>query len=497
MKYLVIYDDRWEVSADVQRIVGAKRFSSLRFKRRTLHKRFREMADSASCDAIETVSGEGDAQSLLQRGNQQYRGWRVLYWPSCVVIPNDEQGLTFINKLRFGQDSFVIAETGHGRGPAMLAINWDQAEGLISRSVTDAWQDFYEYSHQDLRSLNNQVGVSDLLRRENILSLLSGTFDARHFNDLIQSDWVVRKQSRDRDKMRREAAVYNLLPAAMKPFFLPALDYVDDGSSASYTTERIYVPDLALQWIHQAIDEDSFDVLLTRLSGFVQERVSENQLSASQVSASQLSASRPTNGTHQTALLLDKVDQRLANLLQTPVGKQVEYLLQQHCPAYSLTVSHDRYRNHWHRLGLKKRPRVVSHGDLCFSNILFDSQTKFMKFIDPRGGDSLDDLLLDPIYDIAKLSHSITGLYDFINHDLFEISFGPNLELSIKILAPNLESYQLRFYQAMEMIGFSRREIRVAECSLFLSMLPLHADIPKKVLGFAMTAGRILDELDG
>ena len=481
MKYLTIYDDRWEVAANVQQVVGAKRFASLRHKRRTLVKRFKEMADAAKFDAIEVISGDGDAQSLLQRGRQQYKGWRVLFWPSCVVVPQGEEGLTFVKKLRYGQDSFVVAGTGYGQGPAMLAISWDETEDLLARSVSDVWRDFYQFSFNQLRVLDNQVELSDLLRRENILSLLSGTFDARHFNALTQSDWLVRKQSVDRDKMRREAAVYDLLPPKMKPFFLPALEYSDEGSSAWYTTERIYVPDLALQWIHQAIDVDSFDLLLTRLCCFISERQVE------------LNASKKSD---QEALLVGKVESRLNSLMKTQVGQQVESLLEKHRPESSLKKMLQRYRRHWNTLGLKHRPRVISHGDLCFSNILFDPQTKFMKFIDPRGGDTIDDLFLDPIYDIAKLSHSITGLYDFVNHDLFDISFQPDLSIEIELFTPNLGEFQHRFFMAMETVGFTRREVRVAECSLFLSMLPLHADIPKKVLGFALIASRILDELD-
>ena len=37
--------------------------------------------------------------------------------------------------------------------------------------------------------------------------------------------------------------------------------------------------------------------------------------------------------------------------------------------------------------------------------------------------------------------------------------------------------------------------VRAVELSLFLSMLPLHADHPDKLMGFALIAGQILDEL--
>ena len=57
---------------------------------------------------------------------------------------------------------------------------------------------------------------------------------------------------------------------------------------------------------------------------------------------------------------------------------------------------------------------VESHGDLCLSNILacYDGN---VRFIDPRGSDSI---WLDEYYDMAKLSQSIMGGYDFIINDI-------------------------------------------------------------------------------
>ncbi|MEL6209825.1 MAG: capsular biosynthesis protein, partial [Pseudomonadota bacterium] len=40
-------------------------------------------------------------------------------------------------------------------------------------------------------------------------------------------------------------------------------------------------------------------------------------------------------------------------------------------------------------------------------------------------------------------------------------------------------------------------QVRGVEVSLFLSMLPLHADQPRKLAGFALVAAAILEELEG
>ncbi len=56
------------------------------------------------------------------------------------------------------------------------------------------------------------------------------------------------------------------------------------------------------------------------------------------------------------------------------------------------------------------------HGDFCFSNITYDFAIIRIKTIDPRGLTPNNELTIygDTQYDIAKLSHSVLGLYDWI-----------------------------------------------------------------------------------
>ena len=64
----------------------------------------------------------------------------------------------------------------------------------------------------------------------------------------------------------------------------------------------------------------------------------------------------------------------------------------------------------------------IVHGDLCLSNILYDLRSRICKLLDPRGSFGAAGIYGDPRYDVAKLYHSIYGLYDFITNDLFHVS---------------------------------------------------------------------------
>lgn len=136
----------------------------------------------------------------------------------------------------------------------------------------------------------------------------------------------------------------------------------------------------------------------------------------------------------------------------------------------------------------------VMHGDFCFSNILLDSRSDALKVIDPRGMNELGEMVIagDQKYDLAKLAHSVLGLYDFIiagRYQLLETASG-DTEISFNLDA-RLESIQKDFLATEFLPGFSTREIMPLVVLLFLSMLPLHADRPDRQRAMKLNAIRL------
>lgn len=121
----------------------------------------------------------------------------------------------------------------------------------------------------------------------------------------------------------------------------------------------------------------------------------------------------------------------------------------------------------------------VLHGDLCFSNMLFDSRGLRLKLIDPRGLDSVGDFTIygDLKYDYAKLAHSVIGLYDFIISGDFYIE---NASSSDVILHFNIDNriveIQTLFAELVFLEGLQLKDILSSVILLFFSMLPLHND---------------------
>ena len=118
-----------------------------------------------------------------------------------------------------------------------------------------------------------------------------------------------------------------------------------------------------------------------------------------------------------------------------------------------------------------------------------------LRMIDPKGAKEEEDLWTDPWYDLAKLSHSICGRYDFFNSGLYRVEIGEDLKLGLHIEFEN-QAYVELFQKYLEKNQFSYPVVRLYEASLFLSMLPLHMDNPQKVFGFLLNGIEILQEVE-
>ncbi len=123
----------------------------------------------------------------------------------------------------------------------------------------------------------------------------------------------------------------------------------------------------------------------------------------------------------------------------------------------------------------------VIHGDLCFSNILYNHPTKTIRLIDPRGlFGHLSGVWGDPYYDYAKLSHSVNSFYDVIIADMFTISQREN-EITLDVIVnDNQRMIGDLFLSLLSHRYINIKHVRIIESLLFLSMTPLHADYPKR-----------------
>ena len=148
------------------------------------------------------------------------------------------------------------------------------------------------------------------------------------------------------------------------------------------------------------------------------------------------------------------------------------------------------FKEEYYGVAKENTIKVISHGDLHFSNILVNEETFEIKFIDVRGAMHQEDLYIDQYYDYAKLFHSIQGFYDLIIHDNFKLNLKEDLsEYFIELLFANKKLITDAYIKIWNEIDKKLSDdeykiIKVYTKSLFLSMLPLHKENLKHILAF-------------
>lgn len=457
----VVYDDTRKPGNDIAQITGNKSFGRTIYKRRTLKERVAEVFAG-----MENVS-------FYEAGSKEMAGLKnahVILYFSDFGIANSKDLETIVYKARYAHENYKITH----RNRIACVIFKDENE-------------FFSATMSDLDKYSEIVSdaFTDLSDPANFRSFITGGFDARFFNTLTGDEYTVIKRSEKKDKIRAEYTFYELLPDEMKQWFVRPFDYREEDGSASYKMQRYHMTDLAIRYVHGSISIDEFREILRHLFHFLTHRktvrVSEEEYEA-----------------EAKRLYIDKVNDRIAQLKKTPGYDRIAALIASSTAYDDIDAIVQRYVRLYQTMRTSARfdpVKTVSHGDMCFSNILYSNADSMVVLIDPKGALCEQDLYMDGYYDIAKLSHSICGHYDYLNSDLYEISLDKDMMAHLTVDADNRQ-YVEAFKDELNRCGLDLRIVRLYEASLFLSMLPLHMDRPKKVFGFVLNALAIMDSLE-
>jgi hypothetical protein len=136
----------------------------------------------------------------------------------------------------------------------------------------------------------------------------------------------------------------------------------------------------------------------------------------------------------------------------------------------------------------KTEPKHVGcgHGDAFYGNILYDNIFGRVIFIDPRGFNERCGIYIDTRYDWAKFEQSRVGCYDEILRGSIASSLRKKNEVEF-----NIGHHKRRdpvCYDYITQYDFSQQDLKWCLITLFLSMLPLHADDNNRQMTFLANA---------
>lgn len=283
------------------------------------------------------------------------------------------------------------------------------------------------------------------------------TDTTRHFNDITLDGRAIVKTSKTKvGKIAAEANWFRELPTSLRsyvPAFLSEGPFVDN-----YRLEYLPQPSLAELYVYGRLTIDQWKGILKELFTFLRAaNTAYEKLGLDYQSV--LSTSLPLYTTKVNTRLNQFEDDGVISLTLMHTLKVHASMLKSRI----VTFDEDRF--------LRRNVPTIVHGDLCFSNILYDQRMNSIKLIDPRGlnGQDVPSILGDVLYELAKIYHSLIG-YD---HAVAGVPFTPDRELLRHFENECWDNFQI-----------DSAEVRAATSLLFLSMLPLHSDSLDRQLRF-------------
>ncbi|MFM1648434.1 hypothetical protein ACJ5N2_11105 [Aeromonas salmonicida] len=391
-------------------------------------------------------------------------------------IPKSKTDLISISKTKNNytwasiEDDFAIRDLSNSSGHSVICgyFHFSRPNQLIRNITLERW-DFIrgvrQYCKEESVEFSETDKWFDFGHINSYFQSKANFTTQRSFNELEITSRFVKKTSSKQTKIKAEANWFKSIPEDIK-IYTP--HYLGEGAdcNGSFYYKLEYLYNLALNELYVFADTPNvvWHEILNHCFDFI-ELCHKNHTSPSILE--QLDTDD---------LFREKTHERLSTYMD---DKKINV--------------DDQWNFNGHNVSIQRiladcapyLPRTdtptVMHGDLCFSNIIYDFRTNCIKVIDPRGIDSKGNITIngDTKYDISKLAHSIIGLYDYIIAGYHTTSINWP-ERKIMFSMPNTDKHsQLQEFFIMSVedrFGVQPLSLYAMQIHLFLSMLPLHDD---------------------
>lgn len=300
---------------------------------------------------------------------------------------------------------------------------------------------------------------------------LSKSIRSRAKNNIVVDKDLITKSSKDIEKIKAEFSF--LTGVKDRQFYTPVQNLQIGKNIASYDMPKIVPGDISSSFLEDDFAFFNKTNLLEFLANYFNSTIQKSNLN------------NPWTVERITEHIRNRVTESY-NFFQNNEGeekinKEILLLLSDLRETFDQQIQFGMFDF------ISKSPVAQMHGDLCLSNILYCKVSQRFVLIDPKGEERMP-----VIYDLAKLSHSILGNYDFILADQYEIVLD---KVHYVLKFPEINSNFINLLPSLLScidIDISMQDIRKLEAMLFLTMIPFHFDNPHRCLAFLLQSKKII-----
>lgn len=340
-------------------------------------------------------------------------------------------------------------------------------------------------SHLALQPVTTWIDLGHLDTSARIRTHVLGTRECNHL-DIDEMRGLITKRGRNREKLLQEINYYNRLPKELTVYF-PRMLEAQLGKEVSYTIEYYGYRTLSEYLVFYEVPRSVWQQVLVKILSIHKAFASRHE---PPVEADRVydfywnkTEQRLNEGDRLTAIAaLVKADEVTINGAAHPGWSAWRPALQRHI----------------RRLAARCTATMI-HGDLCCGNILYDPRTSLIKFIDPRGEFFEEGCHGDPRYDMAKLLHSFHGGYDFILHEMYQLTVLGEGRYEMALLRSDSarDAEAVLFELLAGTTAYDLTDLKLLEALLFLTMLPFHCDDGKRQTALYLRGLMLLKEALG
>lgn len=307
----------------------------------------------------------------------------------------------------------------------------------------------------------------------------------RSFNSMTFDDrfGTVRKVSSHREKFIDEINFLQLLPRRVRALFPAVVDASTEWDDPWLELDYCAYPTLTELFLYEQLPSLAWVRILERLDA-VLGVFAEHP--------------RPVGLGELRAMYLDKTRERLAMCAELPHLRPLidaPTLVVNGVERTNLPGLLDDASRRVERDAVDAKGCIM-HGDLCFSNVLYDVRTGACKLIDPRGSFGRSGIHGDQRYDVAKIHHSVVGAYDHLVAGLFHLDVTGD-RVTLEVHLTNAQRSIRELYREHVLDSWIENQIELITGLMFAGLPALHSESAERQIAFYVRAVEMVSDALG